>query len=474
MGLYINTNAAALNTQRHLLHSTTNLQRSFQRLSSGLRVNSARDDAAGLAISERFTSQVRGLSQAARNANDGISIAQVAEGALEETTSVLQRMRELAVQAANDINTDADRRALQEEVAQLIDELQRIGDTTTFNQQKVLDGTFLARHLHVGMNARETLAVSVRDSRADALGRYAVLTGAAVSNQGLGNDELLINGVTIRATSASDDAVSTSLNLASAIAKAAAINDSTPFHKVTAQANRTVRAGVADIGGGTLDGTDHVVINGRVITGLVVTPNDADDALVGQINAELAASGVVATLDRHGRVELRAEDGRNIEVVVNGNGGAITGLGAAGVTRAALTLHSEDQYQVAAAVGGAGAHIGFSDAALVGVGTVQSIHTVDISTRDGANLALEQIDRAIGQVARTRSELGAVQNRLESTISNLTAVAENAASARSRILDADFAVETAALTRFQILQQAATNILAQANQQPGNVLSLLG
>ncbi|MCA9560542.1 MAG: flagellin [Myxococcales bacterium] len=470
MGLFVNTNVASLNAQRNLLNVSSKLGQSFERLSSGLRINRAADDAAGLSISERFTSQVRGLTQAARNANDGISLAQVAEGALQEATSIVQRVRELSVQAASDVNNETDREALQNEVSQLIAELARIGDTTTFNNQKVLDGTFIASVFHIGMNFREGIALSVDDARAKTLGRSAVRTGASVTTAAIGTDEVLINGVTIRATQPADDAVSTSFATGSAIAKAAAINDSSAFTQVEAYANATVATGGADIGGGTLDATNNVRINGRTITGFTVTQDDADDGLIVAINAEAAITGVVASRTAEGRVELTAEDGRNIEVVASGTGAAITGL-STGVAFGTLTLHSSDQYQV---TGGNEALIGFTPNALVGVSGVQAITTVDITTREGANLGILVSDRALEQLSGIRSRLGAIQNRLESTITNLTAVTENAAAARSRIQDADFAAETANLSRNQVLQQAATSILAQANAQPQNALSLLG
>ena len=185
MGLFINTNVSSLNAQRNLNGSTSALARSFQRLSSGLRINSAKDDAAGLAISTRFTSQIRGLNQAIRNTNDGISLAQTAEGALQESTNVLQRIRELAVQSANDSNSASDRESLDAEVQQLIDELNRIGNTTTFNGQRILDGSFIQSFFHVGANARETIGVAVRDARATALGRAAV-AGGDEAGQGQG------------------------------------------------------------------------------------------------------------------------------------------------------------------------------------------------------------------------------------------------------------------------------------------------
>ncbi len=473
MGLYINTNAAALGAQRNLISVNNRLRVNFRRLSSGLRINAASDDAAGLAISERFTSQIRGLNQAARNANDGISLTQVAEGALQETANILQRIRELSVQAASDVNNESDREAIQAEVDQLVDELNRIGKTTAFNATPVIDGSYVDQFVHIGMGFREARSISIDDAKATSLGRHAVVTSAAVSTLALAGDELAINGVTIRATTTVDDTVSTSLSTASAIAKAEAVNDFTHVTNVQAYANRTVRTGVAGIAGGTLDESNYIVINGEIITGINVAEGDADELLLRAINFESAKTGVVASRDTQGRIELKAEDGRNIEVETVGAAHTRTGMRAAAgteVTFATMTFNSDEQFVFS---GTAEAEVGLVDDALVGVAKTQVVETVDVTTRDGANLAILIADRALEQVSRTRTRLGAIQNRLEATVSNLAAVSEHASAARSRILDADFAVETADLARNQILQQAATNILAQANSQPQSALTLL-
>ncbi len=469
MGLFINTNNYSNNAQRNLLSSSHRLGKSFQRLSSGLRVNTAADDAAGLAISERFNSQIRGLNQSVRNANDAISLVQVAEGALQESTAVLQRMRELSVQAASDVNTSADRAAIQAEVDQLVDELQRIGDTTTFNQQKLLDGSFNDKFFHIGMNFQERIQVRVRDARSEAIGRAAAIDSAPVDTNALASDSVTINGITIRASQVADDQLSHTLRSSSAIAKAAAINDFTEFTGVTASVTETTREGSADIGGGVLDETNYIQINGRIFTGFTVQADDANEALIGAINADLHITGVVASRDDNGQIQLTAADGRNIDVEVFGTGGAITGL-AADVTTAGLSLSSDTQFQLG---GGGEVGLGFAADSIAGVTAARSVNTIDVTSRKGANDALLILDRAIQQVTSDRSELGAVQNRLQSTISNLSSVSENAAAAKSRILDADFAAESAYLARNQILTQAATTILAQANQVPQQALSLL-
>jgi len=209
MGIYLNTNVSALVAQRNITLNSSRLDRAFQRLSSGLRLNTAADDATGMAVSERFGAQLRGLAQATRNANDAISVAQVAEGALGESTNILQRMRELAVQAANDTNTTADRVALQAEVSELVLELDRIGSTTRFNSLSILDGSFAGATYHIGAYANETVGVSIRDARPAALGRQATFTGVIVPVIGLAAGDLTINGNPVRATQTVDDTLST-------------------------------------------------------------------------------------------------------------------------------------------------------------------------------------------------------------------------------------------------------------------------
>ena len=478
MAMYINTNLASLNAQRNLFKSTTQLGRTFQRLSSGLRINSARDDAAGLAISNRFTAQIRGLNQAVRNTNDGISLAQTVEGALQESTNILQRIRELSIQAANDTNSDSDRGSLDLEVQQLVDELNRIGDTTTFNNQRVLDGSFIQSFFHVGANAHETIAVSIKDARASSLGRAAVLTTNVVSTQAIASGDLLINGVTVRATNDFDDTVSTTLNSSSAIAKAEAINDMTKFTGVKARVLETVVDGNADITAGTLDSTDYIQINGETITGFRIETADGSGELANQINAMSAKTGVVATLDTDNRLVLTATDGRNIEVFTSSAAAAaITGLNggaaATNVQLSTLEMSSDKQFFITGANTNE-ALIGAVDNSITGVTANNAVDTIDISSRAGANRAIEIIDRALDQVSVDRAGLGAIQNRMENTISNLSLISENLSAARSRIMDSDFAEETAALTRNQILQQAGTSVLAAANQAPQQALTLLG
>jgi flagellin len=695
MGLFINTNLSSLNAQRRLTSTSNMLGRSFERLSSGLRINGAKDDAAGLAITNRITAQVRGLNQAVRNSNDGISLAQTAEGALNETTNILQRMRELSVQSANDTNNTADRQSLQAEIAQLKDELDRIATTTNFNGNKLLDGSFLAREIQVGANVGETLSVSVASASTKDLARQARYPSSRTNANFVSSGQLtgfMVNGTTVRDTVNADDTTSTVLNSSSAIAKAAAINDSSITTGVRAIVGETTITGNAPISTVALDEDTFITINDQKISGFDVESNDATNTLVDAINTHTTGTGVVASLTEGGALNLTAADGRNIslrvsesslatalgidtanvatftgsasvnlslsdqvadqqdftfaglsagnaasysnagvstaidingtsinvvdgdfeqdivdkinasgaqaggqaisatlsaggDIVLSASGttstidvsitagsinafsgisGAVSsstaslssnfettsaastltidgnqftigaGLTAAGVeatlnsqfgagsvlsasvtgntltitttstdnttfavsssladissgsaavTRdnfiatGVLTLQSNSLFELGDGTGvndASAQQIGFVNDGVYGINSEHSVATVDITSREGAVKALDTIDLAIENVSAQRATLGALQNRLDSTINNLSTTSENLSASRSRIMDADFAAETAMLSRNQIIQQASVSILAQANQQPQLALSLLG
>jgi flagellin len=480
---------SSLNAQRQLTSTSTSLSRSFERLSSGLRINGARDDAAGLSITTRFTAQIRGLNQAVRNSNDGISLAQTAEGALNETTNILQRMRELSVQAANDTNNDSDRASLQAEVAQLKSELDRIAETTNFNGNKILSGDFLARDLQVGANVGETLSVSIDGAGTKDLARQVrtgptTVTSATLAaftiNYGSGTTA---GSAQVRSSNIGDDSLSTSNKAGSAIAKAAAINSLTETTGVRAIVGETTANGTV-VNGGALDASNYIQLNGEKISGFTIQANDADNSLVDAINAVSDETGVVATLDSDSELVLTAADGRNIELTTVGTAGNSTGLNAAGaaagqagtiVSTGQLTLQSDDTFEIVDnGAGTTGIASTGQVAGVYGVNSSSAINSVDISSRAGAVKALDTIDLALENVSASRAQLGALQNRLESTINNLSTTSENLSASRSRILDADFASETAQLSRNQIIQQAGVSILAQANQQPQIALGLLG
>ncbi|MGY4516895.1 flagellin [Lysobacter sp. HA18] len=377
----INTNVMSLNAQRNLTTSGASLATSIQRLSSGLRINSAKDDAAGLSISERMTSQIRGLDQAARNANDGVSLAQTAEGALGEVGNNLQRIRELAVQASNGTNSQSDRDALNAEVTQLQSEIQRVSSTTKFNGVNLLDGSFAGVAFQVGANSGETITVaSIANVQTSALGgavtRYSGSVGAA--------------SVT---------------GFATAIAA----------------------------GGVKINGTD---------IGAVAAAGSAQER-VGQmaeaINRVSAQTGVGASYDQ--------------------SSGQLTLSSSAAITITGTT----DDATVA----------GFANAFSATSSTTTGIGNVNVSSFAGAQMAIDVADAALKSVNTSRANLGALQNRFSSVVSNLNTTSENLSASRSRIRDADYAKETAELSRTQILQQAGTAMLAQANQATQGVLSLL-
>jgi flagellin len=470
MGIFINTNAASLSARRHLDRSGLQLGRNMTRLSSGMRITSAGEDAAGLAISERFTSNIRGMDRAVRNANDAISLSQVAEAALGESTQILQRMRELAVQAASDINSSSDREALNAEVEQLKEELTRIGDSTTFNGTKILDGSYVNAYFQVGAYSGQSVRLGVSDTRSANLAAYATKTSSPVSTNAFAVGDLLVNGVTIRATNATDDMLSSTLNTASAVAKAKAINDTTEFHGVTARAMPTEFVAANPIGGGTLDQNNYIEINGHRVTGIDVFGSDSTESLLRTINGYVDETGVMATLDIRGHVQLVAEDGRNIEITTVGNGGVITGMGASSVTTAELNLASEDLIQLS---GANESFAGFANNEMIAITSNEAVGTMNIKTRFDANEALLRIDRAIEQVTGDRAEIGAVANRMQSTVNNLSAILEHSEVARSRISDADFASESSNLSKNQVLQQAGISILSQANSLPQQAMQLL-
>jgi flagellin len=401
MALTINTNVASLNAQRNLNASQSDLNKSMQRLSSGLRINSAKDDAAGLAITDRMTAQIRGLNQAARNANDGISLAQTAEGALQESSNILQRMRELAVQSANDTNSTSDRESLQAEVTQLQEEIDRIANTTEFNGKALLTGDLSADDsftFQVGANAgpNQTISFGIDSALGTSLGQADAgdTVASAAAAEGIVGDLTF----TASATGVSGNASYT-------------IEFATQSTSATA-ASASLASGVITVTLGTTSG------------GIAAQDLTAADA----------ASAIAAVV----------------------SGYSVTAASGA----ADFTSASAD---VTATISGG------SDEVLT-----TNVAGIDISTREGAQAAITSADNALAEISSNRGDLGAVQNRFESTIANLQNVSENLSAARSRILDADIAMETSNMTKQNILQQAGVSILAQANQAPQLALSLLG
>ena len=378
----INTNVMSMTAQRNLSGSANSLATSMQRLSSGLRVNSAKDDAAGLAISERMNSQVRGLNVAARNANDGISLAQTAEGALGKVGDMLQRMRELAVQSANASNNADDRKALQAEVTQLSAEINRVAKTTSFNGTKLLDGTFANATFQVGANAGEGIAIdSIVSAKTDTLGNASLITSVGTIT-------------------------------------------------TTAGANGAIAAGALNVKG--------------VALGPIAAAASASERtfqVVDAINAKSSETGIFA------------------RAVVNASGVA-TGFEA--FSEGAIAVADFGNFTAAA-----------TGTVAVGAAATSQLDDININSFGDAQKALKVIDKAIDAINSSRADLGALQSRFENAVANINITGENLSAARGRIVDADFAKETSSLSRAQILQQAGTAMVAQANQATQNVLSLL-
>ncbi len=466
MAQIINTNIMSMNAQRNLNMSQGSLQTSIQRLSSGLRINSAKDDAAGLAISERMTSQIRGFNQAYRNAGDAVSLAQTAEGALGEISNNLQRIRELAIQSANSTNSSSDRVALNNEVDQLVAEIERVASQTQFNGINLLDGTFSTQKFQVGANAGQTIDVdSIDSAKTGTLGQQytASVTSAALD----GTTNVDLSALTIDGTQ-----IGTATIAADAQALVNAIN-SAGIADVSAEvvSNTTVAAATqtaADLAAGT------ITING-VTTGSIDTTGSAatDRGLaVAAINAISAATGVSAT-DTGSGVKLDAVDGRNIVLSYTTVTAASLGMSAAGTYETTYKVtksgNSGDSLVIGGTITNSGLTAATTNVALSGT----SIANISVSTADNAKTALGSVDAALQAINASRAELGAYQNRFESVLNNLSVSSENLSAARSRIRDADFAAETAELTRNQILAQAGTAMVAQANAIPQNILSLL-
>ena len=589
----INTNLSAIAAQNSLRTSALNQTTAMERLSSGIRINSAKDDAAGLAISTRMTSNIRGLSAAIRNANDGISLTQTAEGSLASIGDNLQRIRELAVQSANTGNSDSDRAALNKEAQQLVSEIDRVANNSAFNGIKLLDGSFQNQSLQVGSgnDTNDRIAISIGSAKVSALGigsnsSYSITlpTGGLVPTSTLLAGTLSINGAQIGASAS--DGVSYNFAESSAIAKAAAINAASGQTTVTAKVSSTVVDGVAASSSLLATALGDVLINGVDIGIISATSGVADRGtqVAAAINAKASQTGVTAVSITDsangtvGLVKLTAADGRNITVATTTNGASATGLaatganktvhtGAATITKATLTSGDLTINGVAIAGYTTGADVAADTVSLLGVinaktnltgvtavetggklvltslngkaiitttagnsaaatgltagtqaplglattaaatttakitlssnsdkgivigGTTGAIATgqaagftasilsssggVDLSTAVGSQAALTVLDSAINTITDSRASMGAYQNRLTASVANLETTSMNLQASRSRILDTDYAKETTMLAKSQIIQQAATAMLAQANQSAQSVLALL-
>ena len=505
MASTINTNINSLVAQRNLANNQASLSTSIARLSSGLRINSAMDDAAGLAISERMTSQINGLNQAGRNANDGISLSQVAEGALGSSSTILQRIRELAVQSANATNTASDRAALNAEVGQLTSELSRIAQTTQFNGQNLLDGSFTSATFQVGANANQTITATTANFSTTMYGNNRIGSSIATSTGGPGDlvvgtlstgtnpsnatgpaattspitaDTLTITGTTGNATvaiAAGDSAKTVVAN----------INAQSYSTGVTATARTQIDLGTFTAAGSyslqvvsSNPSSTPATVAFNIGTGL--TTSDALSAAITAFNDRTPQTGVVAQINSAGNgITLTNAAGDDIAITSAAtsagsfNVGTITtAAGASSYVTGAITLDSSSSFGIAAPSGSnaSGASF-FSNTG--SSSQLQPTSTLDVSTADAATRTLSTVDSAIAVISGQRAKFGALESRFNDAISNLQTGSDNLSQSRSRIQDADFAVETANLSRTQILQQAGTAMVAQANQLPQQVLQLL-
>lgn len=534
MALSIQTNATSLNAQRQLGQTQKAVSTSMERLSSGLRINSAKDDAAGLQISNRLTSQINGLGVAARNANDGVSLAQTAEGALQESTNILHRMRDLALQASNGTYSNADRTAIQEEVGQLQSELDRISETTSFGDRKLLDGSFGSNSMQVGAKSFETINISLGSFGADdvgaqtfslnagqSLGATAGATGlGGIAFSGAATQHAFLGSAgttqTISVLGAQGSATATVAGSGTAVDVQDSINRATSTTGVIADARTVVSLDFSSdtpSGNVTAETTITFDLRGANSDEAVAAPTIKADftntedltSIANAINAETGKTGIAASISAEGELVMISESGDNIQIgnIAISGGGAVasalsicanshdyegdlsdgtqtlqsmTLIGSAGTTAMSTTTNeinfvgtvrttSNEDYQITSSQ---------AEISAGGLSSIETIEDVDVSTSIGAQMSVDVIDGALAQIDTQRAQLGAVQNRLDSTVSNLQNVSTNASASRSQIRDTDFATATAEMTKNQILQQAGTSILAQSNQLPQAALSLLG
>ena len=530
MASVLNTNMPSINTQRKLSKAQSALDKSLERLSSGLRINTARDDAAGLAISERMTAQVRGLTVATRNANDGVSMAQTAEGALAEMGDILQRIRELAVQSANATNSAGDRKSLNDEVNQLVAELNRFANTTEFNGMKLLNGDDPVSAFHVGANSNQTIVATTTDFRTNKYGSYQIgnatvtsATGPTAAGKGVSISNAVAGkpadgSLQVTGTAVSKDGIMTlngpnasgsvSLTVSDSAADIASKINSQDLTGIKATARTETMIGFStgdytiEISTTNATSTSANTATAKISFSVPLIGKDSvgssAEALTDAVNAfneQSSKTGITAKLnDAKTAIILENDEGKNINVTFQGGNTIYMGnvsTGQAEVVKAStaktftaagqVTLDSARSYSLTLATSMniqagvlSGGSMGNSTAATTYGSTLQRVDSLDITTIKGANDAIHICDSAIDAVNAQRAKYGALQNRFEHTISNLQTSHENVSAARSRIQDADYAAETAALSRNQVLQQAATSMLTQANNLPQNILTLLG
>ncbi|HIF9340296.1 TPA: flagellin [Photobacterium damselae] len=517
MAITINTNVTAMTAQRNLNSASSSVADSMQKLSSGLRINSAKDDAAGLQISNRLTNQTNGLNVAMRNANDGVSMAQTAEGAMQESTKIMERMRELALQSANGSNSDKDRDAMQKEMGQLQSEMNRIADTTSFGGQNLLDGSFGDKNgetkFQIGANSNETQSLGLMDVSSHALGRsYSGVQDAtaAKTNKLTGGSSTSDSGFTINA-GGKEHSIDVTKDMSAEDLEHKINNiDGLSDVKVTTakqgidgkdavQATQTL-SGISTTGTGDLT----LSIAAKNVT---IKKGDSNQDIADTINnsADLQKLGVSAALDKNGNITVSGnEDGSDLEIkagyaadskgssitigstTVDGDTALVSPKGETASNGSAAVVEQAAEFNIdfskvkvdkginTLSLGGKGMAAAKDLAVNTSKVTTESVASLDLSTQDGAQNAIDVLDAAMEQVDSKRAEIGAFQNRMNHTMSNLANINENVNASNSRIKDVDFAKETVNMTKGQILQQAGTSILAQAKQIPQSALSLLG
>ena len=502
--LDINTNTMSIQAQDNLSTSQASLQKSMERLSSGLRINSAADDAAGLAISDRMTAQVNGLDQATMNANDGISLAQTAEGALTQTTNILQTIRGLAVNAANSTNSASDRQSMQAEVNQLTSEVTQIATSTQFNGTTLLDGTFTSGQFQIGADANQTISFGINSATADALGNNSLSTNNTTAAEGIEVATVAAaaatkNNAAAQTLTVVGDQGSSTVNVtagetASAISNS--INAVSATTGVSATADTQATIGTVTANGSlsfNLQGSNTTAVN---ITATVLSSDLTN--LANAINSQSGNTGITATLSANkASVSLDQAQGDDIVIsgtattgpsftLTGGNTGTTTAapttsgqvLGGSATTIAStvggtVTLSSDQGFNVSSSVAASAGSLFGAVASGANVSTLASVSAINITTTAGATQAINTVDGALSQIDGIQGGLGAIQNRFQYTISNLSNVSMNLTAARSQILDTNVAQETSNMTKENILQQAGVAILAQANQAPQLALTLL-
>ena len=474
MGFKINTNIGAMNAHMMSLRNNRALDKSLQALSSGLRINKAADDASGLAIANQLKSQATGLGQAIRNANDGINVAQTADGALDEYTNIINTIRTKSIQAASDGQNANSRKAIQADIDKLLEEANNIASTTSFNGMNLLDGSYQNKEFHIGAYSEETVGINIANTKINAIGVHVDQTGsAAVTSGSLSagavtiQTDALTAAVTVGATAADSatGANTTAHSADSAWAKAIAINAVSDKTEVTAIA-KTDYTGVSAAKAGTIS-AGELKINGIDIGKVTVQASDADNALINAINAVSSKTNVVATHDG-GKIVLTARDGSDIKISASTDAQSASGL-ADGLQTGSITLVSDHTVTISGTKVSA---IGFTSGGEK-LSKSSALNTIDVTTREGAEKAIRTTDAALKQIDAIRSDIGSVQNQLESTVRNISVTQVNVKSAESTIRDVDFAAESANLQKRNILAQSGVYALSQANAAQQNVMRLL-